>query len=111
VAAPFSFETELWEHDGPGGWHFLSLPEDVADEIDARFGHRAKGFGSHPVEVTIGVTTWSTSIFPDTKRGTFVLPVKKAVRSAEGLTAGSTAAVVLAVVGQPGGASRGSPRR
>jgi hypothetical protein len=94
----FSFVAELWEHEGPGAWHFVSLPEDIADDIDAMFGHRAKGFGSLRVDVCIGETTWSTSIFPDSKRGTFVLPVKKQVRNAEGLVVGSKASVELTVV-------------
>ena len=94
----FSFTAEVWEHDGPAAWHFVSLPEPDADDIEEMFGHEAKGFGSLRVEVTIGATTWSTSIFPDAKRGTYVLPVKKAVRAAEGLEAGSRADVALVVL-------------
>ena len=51
-----SFDAEVWEHEGTGAWHFVSLPEQVADEVDERFGRRAGGFGSVPVEVTIGST-------------------------------------------------------
>jgi hypothetical protein len=96
--ARYTFEAEVWEYDGQGAWHFVSLPEDAADEIDERFGHRAKGFGSQRVEVTIGATTWRTSIFPDSKRATYILPVKKAVRKAEQLTEGTIARVDLEVV-------------
>lgn len=94
---PFSFDAEVWLHTG-GSWHFVSVPEEVADDIEAMFGHRAAGFGSLRVEVAIGSSTWQTSIFPDAKRATYVLPVKKAVRKAEGLDAGSTARVRLAVI-------------
>lgn len=95
----FTFTAELWEHtEGPGAWHFVSVPEDDADEIEATYGGRAAGFGSVRVEVTVGATRWSTSLFPDRKRGTYVLPVKKAVRVAEGLVAGTPVAVELAVV-------------
>ncbi|MFP5290201.1 MAG: DUF1905 domain-containing protein, partial [Actinomycetes bacterium] len=38
---------------------------------------------------------WATSVFPDSKMGCYLLPVKKAVRQAEGLAAGSTARVQL----------------
>ena len=93
-----SFTAELWEHEGPGAWHFVSLPEHDADDIEETYGHRAGGFGSVRVTVTIGTTTWSTSIFPDRKRGTYLLPVKKAVRRAEGLTSGTRVHVELAVV-------------
>jgi hypothetical protein len=50
------------------------------------------------VKVTIGATEWQTSIFPDKKRATYVLPVKQAVRKAEGVTAGSTVDVDLVVI-------------
>ena len=36
------------------------------------------------VEVTLGTSTWRTSVFPDKARG-YVLPVKSAVRRREGL--------------------------
>lgn len=94
----FEFEAEVWEHSGSGSWHFVSLPEPIADDIEAAFGHRAKGFGSLRVDVTIGATRWQTSIFPDNKRGTYVLPVKKAVRVAERLSDGSQATVELEIL-------------
>ncbi len=94
----YSFDAQVWEHDGPTAWFFLSLPELITDEIDERFGHRAAGFGSLRVEVRIGATTWRTSIFPDTKRGVFVLPIKKAVRVAEQLSDGAVTEVDLHVL-------------
>lgn len=96
--ARFEFDAEVWEYDGPTAWFFVSLPEPIADEIEETFGHRAKGFGSLRVEVSVGATTWRTSIFPDNKRGTYVLPVKKAVRQAENLADGSTAPLALEVL-------------
>jgi hypothetical protein len=50
------------------------------------------------VEVCIGSSRWRTSIFPDSKRRTYVLPIKKPIRTAEGLSAGSTATIELTVV-------------
>ena len=94
----FSFTATVWEHDGHAAWHFVSLPEPVADDIEEMFGHQARGFGSLKVDVTIGSTRWSTSIFPDNQQATYVLPVKKAVRAAEGLEAGTTTTVELVVV-------------
>lgn len=94
----YVFTTELWKHEGSDGWHFVSLPDDVADEIEETHGHRARDFRSLRVDVTIGDTRWATSIFPDTKRGTYLLPVKRAVRVAEGLSAGSVAEISLDVV-------------
>jgi hypothetical protein len=95
---PFLFDAEVWEYQGSAAWFFVSLPEETADDIDERYGHLAAGFGSLRVEVTIGSTTWRTSIFPDTKRGTYLLPVKKQVRIAEALSEGSICSVELTVV-------------
>ncbi|MEZ5259908.1 MAG: DUF1905 domain-containing protein [Ilumatobacteraceae bacterium] len=39
------------------------LTDDIVDEIEERCGARAGGFGSVRVEVTVGSTTWSTSVF------------------------------------------------
>ena len=50
------------------------------------------------MRVEIGDTSWATSVFPDTKAGAYVLPVKKAVRVAEGLTEGDVVEVGLDVV-------------
>ena len=75
---------------------FLSVPLDVSEEIVDIVPDR-RGFGSVPVGVQIGDTTWRTSVFPDTKSGCFVLPIKKAVRTAERVDVGDTVEVELTV--------------
>lgn len=94
----YSFTAPLWEWDSKTSWYFVSLPEADADDIDERFGRSAAGFGSIRVEVTVGTTTWRTSIFPSTSEKTYVLPVKKAVRVAEHLDNGASVTVELHVV-------------
>jgi hypothetical protein len=98
MVEPYEFTAVLWRWEGNAAWHFVSVPEDVTDEIDERWGHSAGGFGSVPVEVSIGRTTWRTSVFPDGKRGCYVLPVKKAVRTKESLVEGTVAEVTLVVM-------------
>lgn len=93
----FTFTSSLWLYVPDGSWHFLDLPFEVTDEIEDLVGPRG-GFGSVRVEVTIGGSTWKTSVFPDSKRKTFILPVKKAVRTAEGLEEGSSCGVTLRLV-------------
>ena len=56
------------------------------------------GFGSIKVLVTIGNTTWNTSLFPDSKRKTFILPVKKEVRRAENLAEGDRPVIYLVIM-------------
>ena len=93
------FHAQIWENspEEPGSWHFLTLPVEVAEDVALEAGPRG-GFGSVRVEVSIGSLTWRTSLFPDSKAGTFVLPVKKPVRQANGLRAGDTCEVRLEVV-------------
>lgn len=61
----------------------------MADDIDELAPAARTGFGSVCANVTVGATTWATSVFPDTKAATYVLPVKAEVRRAEALDAGS----------------------
>jgi len=98
VVTTFEFTADLWRYSGKAAWYFVTLPHDVADDIDEITGDERRGFGSVRVEVTVGATTWNTSVFPDTKSESFVLPVKKAVRTAEDLDDGSPVAVVLALI-------------
>ena len=93
----WDFDAEVWLWKADASWHFLTLPEDVADEIEDMAVNRG-GFGSVRVEVTIGSSTWRTSIFPSKEAESFVLPLKKAVRAAEGLEEGASCSVHLAVV-------------
>ena len=68
-----------------GGWRFLALPKKESKEIKENFGKSAKGWGSLPVTVMVGHTVWDTSIFPDKKSSTYLLPLKASVRKAEGI--------------------------
>lgn len=93
----YLFDAELWQwtSDGaPASWHFVSMPEDASMDLRMEAGP-PRGFGSVRVEATIGTTTWLTSVFPQKESGCFVLPVKKAVRVAEGLDQGASCSVRL----------------
>lgn len=94
----YRFRAELWEYQGPNPWYFVTLPFDQADEIDELTTTTQRGFGSVRVEVTVGSTTWRTSIFPDSKAKSYVLPVKKQVRTAERLAPGAPVDVSLVLV-------------
>ena len=50
------------------------------------------------VQVRVGASLWRTSIFPGGDNGRYVLPVKRAVRKAEGLSAGDVATVTVELV-------------
>lgn len=91
----YRFRGELWLHEGDAAWHFVTVPGDVSDDIEARTSGQPRGFGSVRVRVVVGTTTWSTSVFPDAKKGAYVLPVKQEVRRLEELAAGDEIDVVL----------------
>ena len=95
-----TFDAELWQWEGDGGWHFVTLPGDVAAEVRDRVPVR-RGFGSVRVTATVGTSTWQTSVFPDTKTGSFVLPVKAPVRRANDIVAGDRIKVAIVVDSQP----------
>jgi hypothetical protein len=89
------FASPLWAHDGDGGWHFVTLPPAVAHELRDQVPPARTGFGSIRVTVTVGVSTWDTSVFPDKATGSFLLPVKAEVRGRNELVAGDTVRVLL----------------
>ena len=90
----YRFDAELWLWDGDAAWHFVTLPGEVSDDVRARAGGR-RGFGSVRVRVTVGSTSWPTSVFPDSTRGAYILPVKKDVRAQERLEVGDRMSVQL----------------
>lgn len=94
-----TFTSILWRWEAQGAWRFVTVPADLTDAIRLTAGP-PKGFGSVRVEVTVGATTWRTSVFPDTHRGTYALPIKKAVRQAEDLADGDEVTVTLRVLDQ-----------
>jgi hypothetical protein len=98
----YRFSAEVWRHDGEAAWYFVTLPGDIADEIDFLTTDTRRGFGSVRVEVSIGGTTWRTSIFPDNARRSYLLPVKKSVRAAEHLDDGSVTEVELDLIDEVG---------
>ncbi|MCU1527186.1 MAG: hypothetical protein JWP75_949 [Frondihabitans sp.] len=83
MAQRYRFTSELWEWTARDNWFFVSLSAEASEEI-GELPFAPRGFGSVPVRASIGSSTWKTSIFPGSD-GVFVLPVKKAVREAEGI--------------------------
>jgi hypothetical protein len=95
----YELRAEVWVHPGKGGWHFVTLPAELADEIRARHGRDHRAFGSLRVRASIGSSTWSTSLFADAKSSSYALPIKADVRRREQLEPGDVATVRLDVDG------------
>ena len=67
-----SFTAELFCIDEPGGWHFVSIPDEHAPDD-------AGAWGRSPVIATVDGQQWATSAWRDTKRG-WLLSVPKKIR-------------------------------
>lgn len=89
----FTFSGEVWIYSGEGAWYFVTMPNDLADEIQARTAGIRRGFGSLRVHVTIGESNWATSLFRESKSGSYILPLKKEIRSKEKITEGDLVSV------------------
>jgi len=94
--ATFEFEAALYEWDArdDASWVFASVPAEISEDIRDMELPR-KGFGSVKVRVRLGTSEWRTSIFPDSKSGCYVLPLKKAVRTKEKVDLGDVVALEL----------------
>jgi hypothetical protein len=87
--------SKVWLYDGPGAWHFITLSRRQSSEIALLAARSKSAWGSISVAATIGRTRWKTSIFPDRKRGAYLLPLKAAVRTKEKIAAGHAVAVTI----------------
>lgn len=94
----WTFAAEVWLWRSDAAWHFVTLPQWVADEIEDLVPQRA-GFGSVPVTVELGASRWQTSIFPSKEFKSFILPIKKSIRAAEGVGVGDPCSFTLSVEG------------
>ena len=96
------FKAAVWLYPGKAAWYFVTLPKVLSGRIKLLTFDRKSAWGSVKVEATIGKTSWKTSLFPDSKAGAYVLPIKAEVRKRENIAAGSAVAVALALVTTPG---------
>ena len=92
----------IWASSNNGGnWHFLTIDGEAAEDIKTTAimrrleGKQQRDWGAIRVSASIGDTSWQTSIFPSRESGGYLLPIKAAVRKAEGLVAGDEVTVHL----------------
>jgi hypothetical protein len=93
---PHIFKAKLWRYEAAtAAWHFVTLPKAVGDRL--RRAVITFGFGSIRVDAEVNGVAWSTSVFPDKKSGSFLLPVKADVREKAKLSVGEPASYSLNV--------------
>ena len=89
------FSGEIWFWRGPSPYHFVTVPDEESAALEAVSAAVSYGWGMIPVSARIGGTGWTTSLFP--KNGRYLVPLKDAVRRAEGLAVGDRATIRLVV--------------
>jgi hypothetical protein len=89
------FDGEVWFWKGPAPWHFVTVPEDECADLEQTSAFVSYGWGMIPVAVCLGATEWRTSLFP--KDGSYLVPLKAAVRRSEGVDVGDVVRIKLSV--------------
>ncbi|MFM2228434.1 MAG: hypothetical protein RL664_1777 [Bacteroidota bacterium] len=81
----YEFTAKTWQHSAPNGWHFVSLPTEMSNEIRDNLKWQEEGWGRLKANAQIGNSTWKTAIWFDTKQRTYLLPLKAAIRKKENI--------------------------
>ena len=85
MPTPIKVRTKLYRYTSDKtSWYFMDVS---VKKVEQMLGHaipKRRGWGQIPVRITIGDTTWKTSLFPSKEVG-YLFPIKKSVRVAEGL--------------------------
>jgi predicted nucleic acid-binding protein len=100
----WEFDAEVFQWRGPAPYFFVATPAHVDDFLHAHLGELTYGWGGIPAHVRIGDTEVTTSLMP--KDGVYLVPLKVALRRAEGIDDGDDVRIRLQVgrlnVGGPG---------
>jgi len=82
---------------GAAAWHFVHLTPRQSREIRVRFAEERRGWGSIPITVRIGKTSWRTSLFPDNKSDAYIFAIKADVRRRESIAAGDMITAIVQI--------------
>ena len=91
----FEFSGEIIYWRGPAPFTFVRIPQAESDDIAEVASMVTYGWGAIPVNATIGSTTYYTALFP--KDRVYLLPVKAAVKKAEGIDVGDEVGVRMSL--------------
>jgi Domain of unknown function (DUF1905) len=91
----YEFSGRVIEWRGPAPFYYLRLPDDESAEIREIAAMASYGWGVIPVVARIGDIEFETSLFP--KDGSYLLPLKEAVRKPQQITLGDEVSVEMTV--------------
>lgn len=89
------FKTTIIEWRGPAPFMFAPVPPEHSAQIERIKKQASYGWGVIPVEAKIAGLRFSTSLFP--KDGSYLLPIKVAVRKETGVTIGDAIDVEMTI--------------
>lgn len=89
------FEGAVFTWRGPSPFYFVAVSEEVCADLRAIAARVSYGWGMVPARVTVGGSTWQTSLWP--KDGGYVVPLRARYRAAEHLEIDDVVRVRLAV--------------
>jgi hypothetical protein len=81
-----SFEATVIYWRGPAPFFYAPIPDDLIEDVRKAARIATYGWGCVPVEAEVGGVAFTTALFP--KDGTYLLPLKVAVRRKTNITAG-----------------------
>jgi hypothetical protein len=93
----YRFSADIWQHPSPGGWYFVSLPEEITREIRSQLQWLEEGWGRLSIIAKTGNSEWETALWFDSKRNTYVLPLKIEIRKKEKLELNQTITVIVGI--------------
>jgi hypothetical protein len=91
----FRFAGRVIEWRGPSPYYYLPVPAEEAADIREVAAMATYGWGVVPVVARIGDVEFETSLFP--KEGSYLLPLKDAVRMPQRIAVDDEIAVELTV--------------
>lgn len=89
------FTGPVFHWRGPAPYYFVTVPGDEAEQLRDAAAMVSYGWGMIPVTVLIGETEWTTSLWP--RDGSYVVPLKDAIRKAEGIGEDDVVSIRLTV--------------
>ncbi|MEI6729257.1 MAG: DUF1905 domain-containing protein [bacterium] len=94
----YTIKSKVWLWTGKGAWHFVTVDKVTSEEITKMFGYLSAGWGSIAAKLTIGQTTWKTSLFLDKKQSGYLIPLKAEVRKKESISEGDVVEIKIDVL-------------
>jgi hypothetical protein len=95
---------EIFYWRGPAPYHYVRVPAEQSAAIRAVAAQVSYGWGMIPVVARLADTEWTTALFP--KDGRYLVPIKDAVRNAEGIDDGDLVTILLIIATPDSGPRR-----